>query len=144
MPIQRTAWSGTLSPIGIRAKPASTARNRLAKFTGSDRHPAVLSPDRVAKQWNQVPAEQLPKIFETYLPVCWNCCVAETFRQQNPDRVVNRNWERGAAGEYVPKEAAKARRRPLIRKRCNRATVSAKLSVELGNENSPFSAILHR
>lgn len=69
-----------------------------------DRHPALLSPERVAKQWNEVPAERLPKIFETYLPVCWNCYVAETFRHQNPDRVLNRHWERGAAGEYVPKE----------------------------------------
>ena len=67
-----------------------------------DRHPALLSPDRIAKQWNEIPPEQLPTVFETYLPVCWNCYIAETFRRQNPDRLVNRNWERGTAGEYVP------------------------------------------
>ena len=69
-----------------------------------DRHPALLSPERVAKQWNEVPPEQLPTIFETHLPVCWNCYIAETYRRQNPDRVVNRSWDRGVGGEYVPKE----------------------------------------
>jgi hypothetical protein len=69
-----------------------------------DRHPALLSPERLAKQWNEIPAEQLPAVFETHLPVCWNCYVAETYRRQNPDKVLNRKWERGAAGEYTPKE----------------------------------------
>jgi len=69
-----------------------------------DRHPALLSPDRVAKQWNEIPAETLPQVFETHLPVCWDCYIAETFRRQNPERVLDRKWERGAAGEYVPKE----------------------------------------
>jgi len=69
-----------------------------------DRHPALLSPERVAKQWNEVPPEQLPTIFETYLPVCWNCYIAETYRRQNPDRVLNRSLDRGPGGEYVPKE----------------------------------------
>lgn len=69
-----------------------------------DRHPALLSPERIAKQWNEVSPEQLPTIFETHLPVCWNCYIAETYRRQNPDRVVNRVWDRGVGGEYVPKE----------------------------------------
>ena len=73
-----------------------------------DRHPALLSPDRVAKQWNEIPAEKLPEVFETHLPVCWDCYIAETFRRQNPDRVLDRAWERGAGGEYVPKEEAPA------------------------------------
>ena len=73
-----------------------------------DRHRALLSPDRVAKQWNEIPAEKLPEVFRTHLPVCWDCYIAETFRRQNPDRVLDRAWERGAGGEYVPKEEAPA------------------------------------
>lgn len=69
-----------------------------------DRHPALLSPERIATQWNEVAPEQLPKIFETYLPVCWNCYIAETYRRQNPDRVLNRTWELGVGGEYTPKD----------------------------------------
>lgn len=69
-----------------------------------DRHPALLSPDRVAKQWNEIPAEKLPEVLQTHLPVCWDCYIAETFRRQNPDRALDRTWERGAGGEYVAKE----------------------------------------
>jgi len=67
-----------------------------------DRHPALLSPQRIAKQWNEIPAETLPDVFRTHLPVCWNCYIAETFRRQNAERVLDRKWERGAGGEYVP------------------------------------------
>ena len=42
-------------------------------------------------------------MFETHLPVCWNCYIAETFRQQNANGVLDRKWERGAGGEYIPK-----------------------------------------
>jgi hypothetical protein len=69
-----------------------------------ERHPALLSPEHVAKQWNEIPAEQLPEVFQTHLPVCWNCYIAETFRRQNAERVLDRKWERGAGGEYIPRE----------------------------------------
>jgi len=71
-----------------------------------DRQPALLAPNRVAIQWNSVPAEKLPEVFQSYQPVCWNCYIAETYRQQHPTEVVNRRWEREANGEYVPKEDA--------------------------------------
>ena len=73
-----------------------------------DRRPALLSPERVAKQWNEIPAETLPQVFQTHLPVCWDCYIAETFRRQRPDRVLDRAWDRGAGGEYVPKEETHA------------------------------------
>jgi len=69
-----------------------------------DRHPALLAPDHTSLQWNEVPTEKLPEIFATYLPVCWNCYIAETFRRQHPEMVVNRRWEREADGAYVPKQ----------------------------------------
>jgi hypothetical protein len=68
-----------------------------------DRHPALLAPDHTVMQWNEVATEKLPEIFESYRPICWNCYVAEMFRRQNPDRVLDRPWERGAGGEYTPK-----------------------------------------
>jgi hypothetical protein len=87
-----------------KGKTCAYCQKPFGEIHWHDRHPALLSPERVAKQWNEVPPEQLPTIFETYLPVCWNCYIAETFRKQNVDRVTNRNWERGVGGEYVPKE----------------------------------------
>ena len=68
------------------------------------------SPNRTAKQWNEIPAEKLPKVFETHLPICWNCYITETFRRVHPELVLNRAWDRGAGGEYAPKEESKAGR----------------------------------
>jgi hypothetical protein len=73
-----------------------------------DRHPALMAPDRTCVQWNEVAPEKLPEVFESYLPVCWNCYIAETFRRQNPEKVLERTWERGPGGEYIPKEDAAA------------------------------------
>lgn len=87
-----------------KGKSCAYCQKPFTEMHWHDRHPALLAPDRVAKQWNEVPPEQLPTIFETYLPVCWNCYIAETFRKQNPERVTNRNWDRGPGGEYVPKK----------------------------------------
>ncbi len=40
--------------------------------------------------WEDVPAEQLPAMLESHLPVCANCQVAETFRRQFPDLALDR------------------------------------------------------
>lgn len=69
-----------------------------------DHPPALLTPERLCVPWNEVPPEKLPEIFQAHLPVCWNCYIAETFRRQNPGRVVERQWDRGPGGEYTPKE----------------------------------------
>lgn len=58
-----------------------------------DHAPALLAPDHKTVEWNQVRPEQLPEIFETHRPVCWNCHVAETFRRTHPELVVNREFE---------------------------------------------------
>jgi len=91
-----------------KGKSCAYCQKPFGEIHWHDRHPALLSPDRVAKQWNEIPAEQLPGVFQTHLPVCWNCYVAETYRRQNPDRVLNRSWDRGPGGEYVPKEEDEA------------------------------------
>jgi len=88
-----------------KGKSCAYCQKPFTEMHWHDRHPALLSADRVVKQWNEIPAETLPEVFKTYLPVCWDCYIAETFRQQNPDRVLDRQWDRGAGGEYVPKEA---------------------------------------
>lgn len=40
--------------------------------------------------WEEIPAENLPAMFETHLAVCAHCQVAETFRRRFPDLVVER------------------------------------------------------
>jgi len=87
-----------------KGKACAYCQKPFTEIHWHDRHPALMAPDHACVQWNEVAPEKLPEIFESYLPVCWNCYIAETFRRQNPEKVLDRTWERGAGGEYIPKE----------------------------------------
>jgi hypothetical protein len=86
-----------------RGKSCAYCQKPFGEIHWHERHPALLGPDRTVAQWNEVPPENLPQIFQNYLPVCWDCYIAESFRRKSPERVIDRTWERGAGGEYVPK-----------------------------------------
>ncbi|MFZ0199564.1 MAG: hypothetical protein WB523_07800 [Candidatus Sulfotelmatobacter sp.] len=58
-----------------------------------DHAPALLGPDHKTAEWRELRPEQLPEIFSTHRPVCWNCHVAETFRRLHPELVVDRELE---------------------------------------------------
>lgn len=66
-----------------------------------DHRPALVGRDRKTVQWNELAAEKLPEVFETHLPVCWSCHIAETFRREYPERVVVRPGNRGPMGELL-------------------------------------------
>jgi hypothetical protein len=55
-----------------------------------DHPPALVDAERHSVLWNEVPAERLQETMRTHVPVCWNCYVAETFRQKFPNLVVDR------------------------------------------------------
>jgi hypothetical protein len=55
-----------------------------------DHAPALLGPNFKTTEWKDIQPERLPEIFATHQPVCWNCHVAENFRQVHPELVVNR------------------------------------------------------
>jgi hypothetical protein len=55
-----------------------------------DHTPALVDSERKTVQWNAIPAEKLPEVLSTHLPVCWNCHTAESFRRIYPDLVVDR------------------------------------------------------
>lgn len=58
-----------------------------------DHAPALLGPDFRTAEWKDVRPQELPKIFSTHQPVCWNCHVAETFRRTHPELVTDRRPE---------------------------------------------------
>jgi len=58
-----------------------------------DHAPALLRPDGTTAEWNQFRPEQLPSVFATHRPVCWNCHVTRTFRRLHPELVVDRHRE---------------------------------------------------
>ncbi len=55
-----------------------------------DHPPALMGLDHTTAEWKQFRPEQLPGIFATSKPVCWNCHIAETFRRQHPELVTDR------------------------------------------------------
>ncbi len=55
-----------------------------------DHPPALVDYQRRTVQWNEIPAEKLQEALGTHRPVCWNCHIAETFRHEHPELVVER------------------------------------------------------
>ena len=55
-----------------------------------DHRPALRDAEGVTREWNEVRPEQLPRLFETCVPVCWDCHIAESFRREHPELVVDR------------------------------------------------------
>jgi len=99
-----------------RGKSCVYCQKPFGEIHWHDHHPALLGPDRNAMQWNEIPSENLPAVFQNYLPVCWNCFVAETYRRQHPGQLVDRKWDRSAGGEYIPGEhVAPATQKPIAR-----------------------------
>jgi hypothetical protein len=87
-----------------RGRACAYCRKPIEKIHWHDHRPALLSPEKKTVQWSDIPAEKLPEVFETHLPVCWSCHIAETFRREHPERIVDRPWKRGAMGEYLADE----------------------------------------
>ena len=91
-----------------RGRACAYCRKPIEKIHWHDHRPALLSLEKKTVQWSEIPAEKLPEVFETHLPVCWSCHMAETFRREHPERIVYRPWKRGAMGEYIPDESEHA------------------------------------
>ncbi len=51
--------------------------------------PAVMSPDRHTYEWHEIKPETLPDVLSTHAAICWDCHVAEVFRRQRADLVVD-------------------------------------------------------
>lgn len=56
-----------------------------------DHQPALLNPEGVTVEWKQIPLSAVMKATSIYRPVCWNCHIAQTFRREHPDLVVERS-----------------------------------------------------
>jgi hypothetical protein len=68
----------------ICGKPVEVTEQRVGHV------PALLTPENKTVYWDKIAPERLPEVFQTYSPVCWSCHIAETFRREHPDLVVDR------------------------------------------------------
>lgn len=74
-------------------KPCMFCHKQFGPLHHVDHAPALLAPDHKTVEWKALRPQQLPEVFETHRPVCWNCHVAETFRLTHPELVVKRELE---------------------------------------------------
>jgi hypothetical protein len=73
-----------------RGKTCAYCGHLFAEVHWHDHRPALRDAEGVTRQWTEVRAEQLPRLFETCSPVCWDCHIAEAFRKEHPELVVDR------------------------------------------------------
>lgn len=62
------------------------------EITLTDHKPALFSLEGVFVEWPQVRMSNLAEVLATHTPVCWNCYIAQTFRRDHPDLVVERSF----------------------------------------------------
>ena len=55
-----------------------------------DHPPALADYQRKTVLWNELPAEKLQEALGKHRPVCWGCHIAQTFRREHPELVVDR------------------------------------------------------
>lgn len=74
-----------------RGKKCAFCKRPFSEVELIDHKPVLFNPDGYTVEWAAIPISAVNKAMATYLPVCWNCHIAQTFRREHPDLVVERN-----------------------------------------------------
>jgi hypothetical protein len=64
----------------------------LGEINWLEHKPALMNADRRSVEWHEIRPEKLYDVLATHMPICWNCHIAETFRRECPELVVDRPW----------------------------------------------------
>jgi hypothetical protein len=56
-----------------------------------DRRPGLMAPTGKLVDWSGFRPEEVVDVLATHRPVCWDCQVAETFRREHPELVIDRS-----------------------------------------------------
>lgn len=62
----------------------------IGRIVWHERPPAIRDIDGTTREWTDVRVEDLPDIFRTAEPVCWQCHIVESFRHDHEDLVIER------------------------------------------------------
>ncbi len=85
-----------------RGKTCTLCGRSLDGIDWYERRPALLGPDDRTVQWPDVPPERLPEVLANHRPLCWNCHVAESFRRDHADLVLDNPWKAGSSAASRP------------------------------------------
>ena len=66
-----------------------------------DHRPALRSTDGKLVEWNEVPVADIQTVMSTYTPVCWDCYLAQSFRRDHPEMVVDRRGRKAFTGRAL-------------------------------------------
>lgn len=77
-------------------KPCAFCHMRFGQVHWTDHKPALLNAEHRTVEWHEIRPEKIPETLATHLPVCWNCHIAESFRQVHPELVTDRPWRKTA------------------------------------------------
>lgn len=75
-----------------RSKTCVYCGKQFGEIHWTEHKPAVETNDGPLLEWDQVPIQDFEKALSTYVPVCWDCYIAQSFRRDHPDLVVYRPW----------------------------------------------------
>ncbi len=75
-----------------RGKKCAFCQRVFGEVEWIDHKPAVLSPASITVDWGEIPFTKVNEVLASYLPVCWSCHIAQTFRREHPDLVVERSF----------------------------------------------------
>jgi len=71
-----------------RGKKCAFCERPFDQIEAIDHKPALLNHEGVTVEWADIPIIAVSGAMATYLPVCWNCHIAQSFFSQPPDLVV--------------------------------------------------------
>lgn len=74
-------------------KACAVCQKPLDDIDWLERKPGLIGSTGKARPWPDIPAEQLPDALASERPICFDCYVAATFRQEHPELVVDNPWK---------------------------------------------------
>ena len=73
-----------------RGKTCAYCGKPFHEINWTDHKPGLMNSQKELVEWRDVQLEKVLEVMETHRPVCWNCLVAESFRRDFPEMVVDR------------------------------------------------------
>lgn len=77
-----------------RGKKCAFCERPFGEIELFDHKPALVNPEGITLEWGEISLPTLMDVLKTHEPVCWNCHIAQTFRREHPDLIVDRSFVR--------------------------------------------------
>jgi hypothetical protein len=85
----RDCLARTMLERWYAGKACAFCHHPFGEIHWAEHRPGVRLPTGAIVAWPAIRPEELPAVLAASAPVCWNCQIAETFRREHPDLVVD-------------------------------------------------------